>query len=292
MPRLTLKMPQKLSRVEIIRGKDLKPTDYFSFIPLDKIPIEQDINVIFDAEVADLRNQDNELEMFINEDIPIIHQYLHDITFSEQLKPVSLLLDKLPIESLPLEEVQIQVQQAYEKGFKDGQEVTRDLFSDEFLRHQGWVKRFDELSNKLRASYTNELKKVEDLIITLGMMAAKHILEAEVTHNSDIVIGQVRKAIYEAENDTIFKIMINPENIEILENVKSSLLNSGSSRIEIVADSLVEAGGCVLDTSAGIIDAKITTQLSVIKAKLESIPKSALIDTNPEDYGFDTNEFS
>jgi flagellar assembly protein FliH len=294
MPRLTLKLPQKLNRVEIIRGKDLKPTDYFSFIPLDKIPIEKELNAIFETEVAELRNQETEKELFIDENIPIIHQYYHEISFIEQLKPVPLLLDKLPIDSLPLEEVRVQVQQSYEKGFKDGQEVTRDLFSDEFLRQQQWVKKFDTLSNKLRASYTDELKKLEELIISLGMMTAKHILEAEITKNSDLVINQVKKAIYEAEKDTIFKIMLHPANIEILENVKSDLLNSGvsHSRIEIIADSSIGEGGCILDTSAGIIDAKIDTQLKVIKTKLESIPKSSLLDTNPEDFGFDTNEFS
>lgn len=292
MPRLKLKLPQKLSRVEIIRGKDLKPTDYFSFLPLDKIPLDEELNMIFEQEVAELRNQETEREFFIDEDIPIIHQYYHDITFTEQLKPVQISLDKLPIDSVPLEEVQIQVQQSYEKGFKDGQEVTRDLFSDEFKRHQEWVKKFDILSNKLRASYTDELNKLEEMIISLGIMTAKHILQTEISANSDIVINQVKKAIYEAENDTIFKIMLHPENIEILEKVKSSLVNADNRRFELIADRSVDVGACVLDTSAGTIDGRLDTQLNVIKTKLESIPKSSAMDISPESLGLDINEFN
>ena len=293
MPRLTLKLPQKLSRVEIIRGKDLKPTDYFAFIPLDKIPLEEELSAIFEAEVAELRNKETEREIFIEQDLPIIHQYYHEISYSEQLKPIPISLEKLPIDSLPLEEVQKQVQQAYEKGFIDGQEVTRDMFSDELLRHQQWVRHFDTLSNKLRASYTNELKKLEEMIISLGIMAAEHILQSEVTNNSEIVINQVKKSIYEAESDTIFKISIHPDNIDILNQVKSSLINSSANnaQIELVADSSIDKGGCVLDTSAGIIDARLSTQLNVIKTKLSDLPQNSIMDNNPEEFGYDDKEY-
>lgn len=291
MPRLTLKLPKRLNRVEIIRGKDIKTADYFSFLPIDKMPAEEIIEEVFDSEVAELRNQETEKEIFITENIPIFHHFNHKVSFNEQTVPIQIDISKLPIETVPLEEVKQQVQDSYEKGFKDGQEVTREFFSDELLRHQEWVKKFDILANKLRAGYSLELKKLEEMIIGLGLMAAEHILKREVSTNSDIVLEQVQRAIAQTDNETIFRIFLNPSDVAILEEVRSSLLANKElkHKIELAADESVEQGACIVDTSSGLIDGRLKTQLEVIRRKLESLPQTAPIESVGEDFAFDTD---
>lgn len=293
MPRLRLKLPKKLTRVEIIRGKELKTEDYFAYLPLDKMPLEEYFQEIYETEVAELRDKETELEIFQENNIPIYQKFYHEINFSEQTAPVPISLDKLPEEVVPIEEVKRQVQEAYEKGFKDGQEVTRDFFTDEMMRHQEWVRRFDTITEKLRHQYSKELVKLEDMIISLGMISAEHILQSEVTYNSQIVVQQVKKAIAEVDNESIFRILVHPESYEVLNQVKSKLLSSPaeSMKIQIQSDDSIDKGGCLLETSSGIIDGKLRTQLATIKQRLDSVPPTQILDSSPEEFGFDPDEF-
>jgi flagellar biosynthesis/type III secretory pathway protein FliH len=293
MPRLTLKLPRKLHRVEIIRGKDIRDEDYFAYLPLDKMPAEEQLQEIFEAEIAELRNESLEQELFTEQDIPIINKFYQEVQFTEQLKPVQISLDKLPEDVMPLAEVKIQIQEAYERGFKDGQEVTSDYFAEEMSKHAEWVRKFDVLSIKLRQQYAKELMKMEEAIISLGLMSAEHIIKQELSYNSQLTINLVKNAIAEAENDTIFKILVNSENYSILESVKSSLLQSpaDSLKIELQADDSVDAGGCILDTAGGIIDARIKTQLNTIKEKLSELPTTPLQELELSDSFFDGEEF-
>ena len=43
------------------------------------------------------------------------------------------------------------------------------------------------------------------------------------------------------------------------------------SKINLVADPAIEAGGCVLQTNNGIVDASIDTQLEIIKKALSGL---------------------
>ncbi len=290
MPRLTIKLPRKLNRVEIIRGKDIKAADYFSFLPIDKMPAEDFVEELFDIEIAELRNSETEKEIFIAENIPIKHKFEHQLLFNEQLHPIKIDISKLPIDTVPLEEVKRQVQDSYEKGFKDGQEVTREFFADELIRHQEWVRKFDTLANKLRAGYSQELKKLEEMIIGLGLMASEHILKREISQHSDIILEQVQKAIAQTDNETIFRIFLNPKDIQILEEVRSTLLANKElkHKIELASDDSVEVGACIVDTSSGLIDGRLKTQLEVIQRKLDSLPQTAPIESVGQDFAFDT----
>ncbi|MGA2296457.1 MAG: FliH/SctL family protein, partial [FCB group bacterium] len=72
------------------------------------------------------------------------------------------------------------------------------------------------------------------------------------------------------DDEIIFKINLNPADVETLRGAKSTLV-SDSSRIEnceIVPDSSVERGFCVLSSSVGIVDARLRTQLDMLKKSL------------------------
>ena len=88
-------------------------------------------------------------------------------------------------------------------------------------------------------------------------------MEHEASSDSNIVIDQCRKAINSLSNETIFKIHLHPDNIEILKNAKSKLVidTSRLDNVALIADEGIDKIGCVLETSAGTIDARIKTQL-------------------------------
>lgn len=278
MAKISIKIPRKLSRIEVVHDKKIETEDYFEYIPLKDVPEDHSFREIFVDEIADLRNEETEKEIFLKENIPIIQSFSHEVTFVEQLKPIEIDIEKLPDDVILTVEAKKKIQEAYEKGFSDGQEVASNFFKEDMKKHQTWVRQFDTVSRSLRTEYSKEMKNLEEMIISLGMLAAKHILQHEVSGNSNIIIEQVKKAIAELDDEIIFKIFVNPDDYEILNEVKSELLSSpeAAEKIEILRDEKVEPGGCLLVTSSGIIDARMRTQLAMIKNKLDSVPITSI----------------
>lgn len=273
MPSVKLTFPKKLARVEIIQSKDLMNEDYFAYLPIVDTSAYRFSPEIFDAEIAELRNIDSEKEIFKMLDIPIQQTFYREVSFTDQRRPIKISLNKLPQSTILLSEAKAKIQEAYNKGLKDGQEITEDYFKDEMNRHRIWVKNFDSIAMDLRAKYTAELRSMEESIVSLAMITAEHILMNELKSNPRLITEQAEKVLREIDNETIFKIRVNPKNLQILEEVSSSLLAGyDAGKVKIEADDNVDLLGCILETSSGKIEATLITQLNKIKEKLESLP--------------------
>lgn len=291
MDQVKLTFPKKLSRVEIISSRELNEEDYFQYLPLIQVPVDNFVPDIFDEEIAQLRNIDSEKEMFDTLDIPIQQTFYREVSFTDQKRPIRIALNKLPQSTILISEAKKKIQEAYDKGFKEGQEITEDYFVDEIRRHQNWVKNFDQLSYKLRQGYSQELRTLEESIVSLAMLTAEHVLQNEIKSNPDVFIGQIKKVLQEIDNETIFKIYINPKNVAVLENVQSSLLSGyNAEKVVIEPSESVDILGCILETSSGKINATMKSQIEHIKSKLETQPLECDLDIEIENRSYNSEE--
>jgi flagellar biosynthesis/type III secretory pathway protein FliH len=279
MPKVVFKIPKKLHRVEIIRAKDAVVDSTPAFLPITEFPLEAKPQSVFEEEVVDILNEQFE-ERHEESLKPIKQLFVRSSYFIEQDKPISISLDKVPDETMTLDEVRKEVQAAYQKGFVEGQEITSNTLQRDIAKQQSWIRNIDKVIADIQKHYAREIQAVENSVVKLSVMVAQHILNNEISHNSDVVIDQVKKSIKAVENDTIFKIYIHPDNIKILENVKSDLVNGTDKldKVKIIADNSQDKGSCVLESSGGIVDARITTQLEKISEKLSEIPTTEIIE--------------
>ncbi len=280
MNSIKITLPKKLSRVEILSSKELSNEDYFQYIPLTQVPVENYSPDTFNEEIANLRNIDYEKDIFEMLDIPIQQTFYREVSFTDQRRPIQISLDKLPKETILLSDAKRKIQESYDMGFREGQEITEDHLKEEISRHQSWIKIFDNLSIDLRKQYSNEISKLEESIVGLSIEIAKHILNNELKSDTNIFTTQIKKALSEIDNETIFKIHINPKNFAVLETIKSELLlGYDADKVVIEPNKNVDLLGCILETSTGKIDATIDSQLKKITNKLSSLP----IETDPDE---------
>lgn len=273
MAELSLKIPRKLHRVEIIRAKDF---DRFS-IPIESESITED--EVFEQD--DISKDSKELKF-------IKTQFYQEFSFPESDRPHPNSQPVIPLETLPVIEVNKAIQEAYNNGFVDGEQLVRNSYDTEIQKHQEWIRNIDEVVENLKSEYYQQLIKIEDSVVSLAIMVAEHILNKEISIDSIVVVEQTKKAIESLDNDTIFKIHLNPRDIKILEESKS-LLTKDTSKIDKVVlnpNESVEPGGCMLETSAGMIDARIKTQLEKIENSLISVPRTS------EEEIFQINEYN
>lgn len=218
--------------------------------------------------------------------------FTQTFTISNSNQPIQINLDKIPEEQIGIEEAKIEVQNAYDKGFTDGQEASNAAYQNEINTYKNWIKNIDSVVRNLRSDYVRELAKLENAVTELSIMIASHIIDREAVADSNVVIKQVRKAIAKLDDEEIFKILVNPDDFEILQSAKSDLI-SDKSRIEKVVispDRSIEHGGCILITSAGTINATIATQLDKLYDELldvveqSSSPETNIMESPEEPY--------
>lgn len=208
-----------------------------------------------------------------------IRQQAKKVVFTEKFvisdsnQPLQISLNKVAQPSLTLEEAKIEIQNAYNKGFKDGQEASEISYLGDIEGFKNWILNFDKLSLELRSEYTRQVMTFGKLISKTAIMVAEHLITQEISTNSEIVLNRFRKAIELVDEETVFKIILNPEDVAALEKVESEFYktNFKLERIEIITDDKIKRGGCILHTSAGIIDISLESQLKKLESSISEI---------------------
>lgn len=197
--------------------------------------------------------------------------FSQEFVFTNVNKLVEIDLNKIVEPSLPLPIVKEEVQKAYDRGVSDGQIQSKATFQTEIEKYTTWIRSIESVTQNLQKEYKTELKKLENLVIDLSSIIAKQLINSEVLYNPELVIDQVRRTIASLEDDKIFKLHLHPSDVEILTKVHSTLLpdEHESQSIIITADTSVDRGGCLLETSAGFIDARMSSQLEALSRNLK-----------------------
>ncbi|MBL7997313.1 MAG: hypothetical protein JNL32_01625 [Candidatus Kapabacteria bacterium] len=174
-------------------------------------------------------------------------------------------------EMIPLEDAELQVQESYDRGFADGQQVTSALLDTEMNTMREWMKNLDTAMIDLREQFAQQIDEMEKAAIRIAMTAVEHILARELSDNSHVAVEQVRKALATLHGVRDVTVRVHPDSVTALTDAKNSLMSGSPSvqHIHITGDFAVEPGGCLLETAIGTVDAQLSTQLAHIRAAME-----------------------
>jgi flagellar assembly protein FliH len=277
MPERVIKIPKPLKRVKIIRAEDVE-IDLTSPFELEEIakPKVDPEKLKRLKEKMEFRKELQKMliENAINKQPPKVQKleatlFVEEFTFPKQ-EPVQINMDLLPDERVSVEDVQKYVQDAYDRGFAEGQQVARSDLRAEIETHKNWVRNIDEVLIRLETEYYDQIKHLQDLLPELSVMVAEQIILREVSSNSDIVLENIKYAIEALDNEDIFKIHLHPDVVESVRESRSILFEDSSKleKVKIIPNESVEGLGCILETSAGNVDARMKTQLEFMRNSL------------------------
>jgi flagellar assembly protein FliH len=149
-----------------------------------------------------------------------------------------------------------------EEGFKKGEEEVERL-----------IERLHVIINaaidKRKLIVENTEKQLVDLVLLIAHKVVKVISEAE----RKVVIENVRDALKKVRGETDITIRVNTVDLSLTTKNKKHFISlmEKLEHITIEEDSRVGPGGCIIETSFGDIDARITTQLSVLEEKIREL---------------------
>jgi flagellar assembly protein FliH len=148
----------------------------------------------------------------------------------------------------------------FEKGRQAAEEAGREQLG-EALR--GLRRAASELED-LRRSICEE---VEEQTVQLALAVARKVAGRELSTDPQALAGIVREAFGRVEGGGRITIRLNPADLERLSGIQPAILPrfTESGLTAFVADEAISPGGCLVETEAGAIDARLEQQFRVVE---------------------------
>ncbi|MFA7658039.1 MAG: FliH/SctL family protein [Candidatus Gastranaerophilaceae bacterium] len=105
-------------------------------------------------------------------------------------------------------------------------------------------------------------------ILEISVDIAKKIVKKEIEQDPQIVLETILEVLNNISKDeTKVNIKVNPAQLSLTkENIPQMISSIGlEAKINVLADATIELGSCIVQTSNGLVDATIDTQLEIIK---------------------------
>ncbi len=168
------------------------------------------------------------------------------------------------------DQMQLQIHNAYERGYSEGYRKAVNELEKKY--DDGLNQKYDEFNNimnSVEAKLTEYDDSFDKVVCELAFVVAEKIVRDSVERHSAInqILSESMKKVLGA-NSVIIKL--NSTDLNNLNNESKSLLNDASySKIKFEADDTIDAGGCLIETDIGNVDARISTQLKELKKILD-----------------------
>jgi type III secretion protein L len=140
-------------------------------------------------------------------------------------------------------------------------------------RQQGYEQGLREWNAAVVAANTARDKYLSDSmpeLISLAIRIAGKIIGGELQTNPEAIVDIARQSLQSAGRGRSLALRVSAAEAEMVRRRVSVLREAaGPNRsIEIVADAAIPAGGCVVETEYGVIDARLETQLRCMEEAL------------------------
>lgn len=169
--------------------------------------------------------------------------------------------------------------EGYDDGYKEGKEEGikdgREKIEDEL---DAIVKETNEKAQKtlrdakeLTAEY---FIKAEDDIVDIVVMAVEKILPQHFLDKPQVILPVVREAINHVRDQKEIVIHVEPYSYDLVLMARPelrSMLTDGTATVEIISDEALKPGDCVIETPNGGVDARLSTQLGLLKKAVQSV---------------------
>lgn len=164
---------------------------------------------------------------------------------------------------------------AWQEGHHQGRTEARDAAEAEI--RAAWEARagalraeMDSIVTQIGAARAALWARQEPEMVALALDIARQVVKTEVTQNPEVVRALIANAVRRITDKDNVRVRVSVSDAPRVKGMRQDLMElmDGLRHLEIVDDRRVGEGGCVIETNAGTIDAKIETQLSEVARAL------------------------
>jgi flagellar assembly protein FliH len=151
----------------------------------------------------------------------------------------------------------------YEQGELAGSEAARKQLEPVLQSLQHGLAELESLRRREARAFEKEL-------VELALGAARKIVGQEVAARPEVVAELLRDALQRIEHPGPLTIRMNPGDLERLADGHVQMLNGlgDSGRMRFEPDDSLSPGGCVIESEAGNIDARVEQRFCIVEDAL------------------------
>jgi flagellar biosynthesis/type III secretory pathway protein FliH len=151
----------------------------------------------------------------------------------------------------------------YEQGERAGNEAARKELAS-------LMRGLKHLLEELEGLRRREARGFEKELVELALAVARKVVGREVAAQPEGVAHLLRDALGRIEHAGPLTIRMNPRDLELLTGGQAQVLDglTDSGRVRFEADASLSAGGCVIESDAGDIDARVEQRFRIVEEAL------------------------
>ncbi|MBR2775359.1 MAG: flagellar assembly protein FliH [Selenomonadaceae bacterium] len=157
------------------------------------------------------------------------------------------------------------------KGIKDGKEKIEDELKAIIRQANDKAQKTLRDAKEQTAEY---FIRAEDDIVAVVVMAIEKILPQHFLDSPQVILPVVREAIKHVRDQKEVKVHVDPDSYDLVLMARSefqSMLTDGTATVEVISDEALKPGDCVIETPNGGVDARLSTQIGLMKRAVESV---------------------
>ncbi|HEY9720992.1 MAG TPA: FliH/SctL family protein [Oscillatoriaceae cyanobacterium] len=177
----------------------------------------------------------------------------------------------LEIEALKARALEEARREGFAQGQKEGQQAGQQAVLDQHAQLIAALGQATDDADRARRAFFEGHQR--DLV-RLSLLIAQKILLMELKTSRESVLRLAEAALKRLTEKSNVRLRVHPDDLGTLRAAKAKLLLSVDNLpgIEIVGDERVGAGGCMVETGTGVVDARLAVQLGQVAAALLEQP--------------------
>lgn len=152
--------------------------------------------------------------------------------------------------------------EGYEKGYKDGKAEVDRLIDRMHTMLTAVMNKRDEI-----------LDSTEQQIVQLVILMTRKVVKVLSENQKNVVMNNVLQALKKVKGRGSVSIRVNLADLKLVtEHIQAFISRvENVKNIQVLEDSGIEPGGCIVETDFGAVDARISSQLNELEQKILEI---------------------
>ena len=224
--------------------------------------------LIYNASLYDATTTANAFEIVPPEEVEnIINEIGSEIISKAQHQANQMIIDaNFQSEKIKQQAQDIGFLQGYEEGKKQGRQEVQLFLEDAVLQAQTVLAAAKQEAEIIVQSSQQDIMK-------LAFAIAEKILAQEIEKNQEATLPIIIAALQEVRDQDKITVMVAPEDYEMILQSKRDLqiIIGGEKSLIITPDATLTRGSYFVETMNGKLDARIDTQLAILKKTLQDV---------------------
>lgn len=162
-------------------------------------------------------------------------------------------------------------QEGFEEGKREGKEAALQEMKDAINEANEKAMHILKTAKEATADY---MVQAEHDVAEIVMHVAEKIIPQHFIDVPQVVLPVVKQALMKVKDQKEIFIHVPPESYELVLMARDefrSMLTGGNATIEVVSDESLHQGDCLLETPNGAVDARLSTQMELIRKAVQDI---------------------